>query len=491
MVADSPTHVVLPAVQRAIPLCVDLDGTLVQTDTLYECLLLLLAKNPFYLFLLPLWLWRGKAFLKQEICRRVDLDVERLPYHPELVARLQEEHRAGRPILLVTAADQSIARKVADHLGLFSGVCASDGATNLSGARKLELLVRQFGVRGFDYAGNARPDLHIWREANKAIVVCAGARLTRKAQSVSCVECVMEVPSRPWRDLRAALRVHQWVKNILIFVPLLTSHQLFDLVPLTSALGAFIAFSLCASGVYVLNDCIDLQTDRRHDKKRHRPFAAGKLSLPFAFLLLIALTGGAAAISLRLPHVFQFTIALYFGLTLAYSFYFNLKLLLDVFFLGGLYTIRVLAGNAATGIAFSPWLLAFSMFLFISLAFVKRVAEVDKHGQQDLLTTSGRGYRAIDKQTLVSLGTTSGQLCVLVLALSISSPQVELLYRTPILLWLLCPLVMYWVSRVWIITCRGRMDDDPVVFALRDGVSYIVGLCAAAVIVAATVAWEL
>lgn len=491
MIANSPTHVASPAVQRATPLCVDLDGTLVQTDTLYECFLLLIAKNPLYLFLVPLWLWRGKAFFKQEVCRRVDLDVERLPYHPELLTLLQEEHRAGRRIILVTAADQSVARKVADHLGLFDDVWASDGVTNLSAARKLERLVSQFGARGFDYAGNAGPDLHIWPHANKAIVVCAGARLTRKARTAGRVECVLEARSRPWHDLKAALRVHQWVKNLLIFIPLLTSHQVFSPVLLTTALGAFIAFCLCASGVYVLNDCLDLQADRRDDKKRLRPFAAGKLSLPFAFLLLIVLTGGAAAISLTLPYVFQLTLALYLGLTLAYSFYFKRKLLLDVFFLGGLYTIRVLAGNAATGIAFSPWLLAFSMFLFVSLAFVKRVAEIERSGLQDLLTTSERSYRAIDKQTLVSLGNTSGYLCVLVLALYISSPQVELLYQTPFLLWLLCPLVMYWVSRVWIITCRGRMDSDPVVFALRDGVSYVVGVCAAAVIIAATIEWKL
>jgi 4-hydroxybenzoate polyprenyltransferase len=477
-----------PRSEREVPLCVDLDGTLLKTDLLHESLLLLLRANPLYLLLLPFWLLQGKARFKQQVCGRVTPDVTHLPYNQELLAFLREERRTGRSILLVTAADRQVAEEVARHLDVFTEVLASDGVVNLSGSRKLEALEERFGPRGFDYVGNARPDLKVWRKSRQAVVVNAPGWVVRRARREGNVTRVFKRPGT-LKALPRALRVHQWVKNVLVFVPLFTSHRVGELTLVAQALAGFAAFCLCASAVYILNDLFDLESDRQHWKKKKRPFAAGDLSIPLGVALAGSLLLGCAAIACLLPPVFRLVLGLYFVLTFAYSLYFKRKLLVDVHFLGGLYTIRVLAGSAATGIACSSWLLAFSMFLFLSLALVKRFVEGRALERQNIESVAGRSYMASDTQALASLGTGSGFLCVLVLALYINSPQIGLLYESPEALWLLCPLVMYWVCRVWMIAFRGKMDGDPVVFALKDRVSYLVGLCAAGVIFAATLPW--
>jgi 4-hydroxybenzoate polyprenyltransferase len=471
------------------PLCVDLDGTLVRTDLLVEALFALLRQNPLYLLLLPLWLVRGKAAFKHEVCRRANLNVAVLPYNQPLLARLRDEHRAGRRIVLATAADRAVAEQVAAHLGVFSDVLASDGRVNLSGRKKRDALVREFGPGGFDYAGNAGVDLPIWAECRRAIVVNAPRRVAGKAARVADVAAVIDDRPSPLRAMLRAMRPHQWAKNVLVFVPLLTSHQLTDLGLLISALCAFLAFGFCASSVYLLNDLLDLEADRQHHKKKSRPFAAGDLSLGAGVVLCGALLGAGIGLSLLLPGTFQLVLALYYALTIAYSFYLKGKLLLDVHCLGALYTIRVLAGSAATGIAPSQWLLAFCLFFFLSLALVKRVSEVQQLLRDNLEAARGRSYRASDLQALGSLGTGSGFICVLILALYIQSPQVTALYKTPAVLWMLCPLFTYWMSRVWMIAYRGKMNHDPVVFALKDRVSYLVGLGAAAIMFVAALGW--
>jgi 4-hydroxybenzoate polyprenyltransferase/phosphoserine phosphatase len=480
----------IPSVARAKPLCVDLDGTLVKTDLLLEGVLLLLKQNILFLFLLPCWLLRGKAYLKQEVSRRVRIDVATLPYHQALLALLREARREGRQVVLVTAADREVAEAVASHLGLFTEVLASDGRVNLSGAHKLQALRERFGDGGFDYAANAAVDLAVWREADRALVVNADQRTRRRAERMGRVAAVLEDRPRLVHSLPRALRVHQWVKNLLVFVPLIASHQITNLALLGQAGLAFVAFSLCASSVYVLNDLLDLPADRRHTRKKHRPFAAGNLSLAAgAYLSLVLLAGGAATAAL-LPPLFLAALALYYGLTLAYSLFFKRKLLIDVHILAGLYTIRVLAGGVAIGVVCSPWLLAFSMFLFLSLALVKRFTELRQLRRRRCRTARGRGYRASDCQLIAALGACSGLMCVMVLALYINGPQVEILYGTPTVLWLLCPLLMYWVARVWLIAHRGKMTSDPVVFAIKDKVSYLVGLCSVAVVIAATCRWN-
>lgn len=468
------------------PLCVDLDGTLVKSDTFHECLILLLKQNPLCLFLLPWWLLRGRAHLKYEVCRRVELPVAGLPYDAALMSHLVDCRKNGRELVLVTGADRAVARQVADHLDLFSDVIASDGRTNMTGSRKRDELTRRFGRRGFDYAGNGRADLPVWAGARQAIVVNAGTRTAVRARVAGNVAHEFGDRHRTIRSCLRAIRVHQWVKNVLVFVPLITSHQLANAGALLLAAGAFFAFSFCASSVYVLNDLLDLHSDRRNEKKRLRPFAAGHLSALAGIGLLTACLSAAVGLSTLLPPRFGLALAVYYVITVAYSARLKRMLLVDVFVLGGLYTLRVLAGGAVTGIPCSPWLLAFAMFFFVSLAFAKRYAELGRVGEKEIRAGTGRGYITADRNMIGQLGIASGFACVVILSLYINSPQVEPLYQSPILLWLLCPLVMYWISRVWIIAARERMNCDPVVFALKDRVSYLVAGAGAVVMMCAT-----
>jgi len=483
--ANAPTDV-------QTPLCVDLDGTLIRTDLLWESLIILLARNPFYVFLLPVWLIKGKAWLKRQLSSRVVLDTRSLPYCSELLEYLRDQRQGGRRLVLITASDRALAEAVAEHVGLFHEVIGSDGARNLKGPRKREFLIERFGEKGFDYAGNSWADVPVWRGCSRSIVVNASERVGKQAASVSTVERTFpRAGPGGIKTLRRAIRDHQCVKNFLIFLPLVTSHQVAHFAPLLNALLGFIAFSFCASSVYVLNDLVDLRNDRLHPTKRKRPLASGDLSIPQGLALLVVLMAAAVLTALRLPVPFLIVLGIYYSLTLAYSLSLKRRLLVDIFVLGGLYTIRVLAGSAATGIETSPWLLAFCLFFFLSLALVKRYTELRVLKDEHRSAISARGYIPADLPLLGSLGTSSGFLCVLVLALYVNSPQVIPLYRSPAVLWFLCPLILYWISRIWLMAYRGTMNDDPVLFAVRDRVSYLTVACGGAILAMATHNWRL
>jgi 4-hydroxybenzoate polyprenyltransferase/phosphoserine phosphatase len=472
----------IEALNLKTPLCVDLDGTLVRSDVLLESLVLLIKRNPLYLFLVPLWLLRGKAVLKAEIASRVTLKPAALPYNKEFLEWLRSERASGRSIWLCTAASELLARSVAEHVGLFDGVLASDRTVNLAGTAKAAQLVERFGEGGFDYCGNERRDLAIWKRGSGAIVVNGGTRL--EAEASRSVRVVRSFPSRarPLKSIIRALRPHQWAKNVLIVVPLLAAHGVADPGALSAALLAFVAFSLCASSVYLLNDLLDLEADRAHPRKSKRPFAAGDLSLLAGLTLAPILLAAAVLTAAFLPPKFWLVLATYYAFTCAYSFVLKGMVLIDALALAGLYTLRIIAGSAAVAVPLSFWLLLFSVFLFLSLAFVKRFAELDSMRRQQRLRAAGRGYHVEDLSLLQSLGTASGYLSVLVLALYVNSPEVEVLYSHPKVIWMLCVLLLYWISRVWMIAQRGRMHDDPVVFALKDRQSLGVGVLAAAAV---------
>lgn len=469
-----------------VPLVVDLDGTLVRTDTLHESTLLLLRGAPQRALHLPLWLARGRARMKREIAQRVELDVAGMPFHDELVAWIGTERARGRRVVLATAADEKVAHAVAAHLGLFDEVIASDGTVNRSAHRKAALLVEKFGERGFDYAGNSRDDLPVWERARHAIVVSAPASVQRAAAQRAPVERAfggLRAGARAWLK---ALRLHQWMKNLLLFLPLLGAHQIFDPALVTKAIVAFFAFGFCASSVYVVNDLMDLEADRHHPRKRLRPFAAGALSplagVAVAGLLLVA----ALAIAYAVAPLFLAWLLAYFAVTVAYTFALKRKEIVDALSLAALYTLRIIAGGAAVGIAASFWLLAFSLFLFLSLAFVKRYSELLVMLEQGRDEAKGRGYRADDLPLIQTLGVVSGFAAVLVLALYINGESVLALYQRPEVMWLTVPILLYWITRVWIKTHRGLMHDDPVLFALKDRVSILSGAMFLAVMWAAT-----
>jgi 4-hydroxybenzoate polyprenyltransferase len=456
-----------------VPLCVDLDGTLTPVDTLHENLLSLARQAPAALLLLPVWLRFGKARVKREVAARIKFDAAQLPLNPELLEWLKAEHARGRRLVLATAADSAIAGQVAARLGLFDEVIASDGTRNLSADAKRAALVERFGERGFDYVGNERADEAVWRAARIAIVAGSAGQVLR-ARRIADVERVF--PAAPIRPLvwLKAMRLHQWVKNVLIFLPALLAHRIFVPAVLVQSVAAFVAFGLCASSVYLVNDLLDLAADRRHPRKCRRPFASGALSAQSGVMASAALLCGAALLAGFVGWRFAAVLAGYYLLTWTYSLRLKRAALVDVMTLAGLYTIRIVAGSAATGISLSFWLLAFSVFIFLSLGFVKRYTELDDARRAGAANSHGRGYWATDLPLLMNLGVTAGYCTVVVMALYINSTDSQALYRHNKPLWLVCPLLLYWISRIWLLTTRSQMHDDPVVFALRDRLSLVV-----------------
>jgi 4-hydroxybenzoate polyprenyltransferase/phosphoserine phosphatase len=474
-VADAP----------AAPLCVDLDGTLIISDLLLESALLLIKSNPLYLFMLPLWLLRGKSTLKAEIARRVELNPALLPYNRPFLEWLKTEKVAGRSLWLCTASTEKLATAVATHLALFDGVLASDSTNNLAGRSKAQRLIELFGERGFDYCGNESRDLAVWKHAHAAIVVDAPPRLAVDAARVAPVARTFPGRGGKVRALVRALRPHQWAKNVLVFVPLVTAHRTSDLASLRDAALSFVAFCFCASSVYIINDLLDLEADRAHPRKSRRPFAAGDASIVSGVALAAFLIVVAIGIALLLPARFQIAFAGYYILTLGYSLVLKGRVLFDTFALAGLYTIRIVAGGGAAKVALSFWLLLFSVFLFLSLALVKRFAELESLRRRNLLRAAGRGYFVEDLPVLQSMGTASGYLSVLVLALYINSPDIQALYHRPKVIWFLCVLMLYWISRIWIIAQRGFLHEDPVVYAFKDRMSILTGILIAVTVAAA------
>ena len=467
-------------------MCVDLDGTLVRTDVLVESWFVLLKRNPLFAALAPLWLVHGKARLKHEIAQRADLEIQSLPYNMPFLDYLYDQHRQGRQLVLTTATNEKYANQVAQHFGIFESVMASDEQTNLSGEKKHRLLVQRFGVGGFDYAGNARSDLRVFPSARRAILVEPEPGVERVTKQVTEVVDVFRSDFTAPRAYLRALRPHQWLKNLLVFVPIAAAHRLGVPGLLEQAFLALVAFSLCASSVYLLNDLIDLQADRKHARKRQRPFASGAASVKVGLMLIPSLLMVSAVIAVWLSPAFLAVLAVYYVLTLSYSLWLKGKVMVDVLLLAALYTIRILAGAVAVSVTPSFWLLAFSMFLFLSLAMVKRYAElldVMKTGSE---SAEGRGYQVVDLATVQTLGAAVGYCAVLVLALYMNSDDVRANYVHPEAIWLLCPLLLYWISRMWLRAGRGQMHDDPLVFALKDRISLWVGVASAMVVLAAS-----
>jgi 4-hydroxybenzoate polyprenyltransferase len=469
------------------PLCVDLDGTLLQNDHLYEALLLLVKCSPLSVLMLPFWLLQGRASFKKQVSRRVASDVSQFPYRAELLAFLREEQRRGRRVVLVTAADVSIAEGVQRHLSLFCETIGSDGSVNLKGPAKAKVLTEKFGQGHFDYAGDSEADLAVWRAARRAVVVSDSKRFIAKVNSMAPVET--SFPKNPGKvaALLKACRIHQWAKNILVFVPVLTSHRVTDTQVLIPGAFAFVSFSLLASSVYLLNDLLDLESDRAHPIKRRRALASGQTSIPLVVVSCLILLLAGIGVGLFCGKMFLVFAGIYIVGNLAYSAWFKRVVMLDVVVLACFYTLRLLAGGAATAIGVSDWLLAFSVFFFFGLAMVKRYSELRELAVPPDGSAVGRGYFRSDLEPIGTFGVASGMISVLVLVLYVMSPEVRLLYRHPAILLLLCPLFLYWITRLWFKANRGEVPQDPVVFALTDRTSYIAGILAAAVLYAATI----
>ncbi len=466
-----------------LPLAVDLDGTVIATDLLWEALVRAFKANPLVLFMVPFWLFAGKARLKQELAKRVTFDASLLPYRADFIDFLRAEKATGRKLVLATGSAKPFADTVAAHLGIFDQVMASEGSVNLTSSRKRDALVAAFGDGGFDYAGNSHEDIKVFDAASRSIIV-APDRPAAKFQSANGGALFAGLPVTP-KILFKLLRVHQWAKNVLIAVPAVLANDLDRMATDVAIVFAFFSFSFLASAIYILNDLFDLDSDRRHKTKRRRPLAAGLVSIPMGVVIAACLVACSVAFSFYLPLAFQFVLGAYAVLTTAYTAALKRMLLIDVLALAGLYTVRVIAGAAATQIDVSFWLLAFSVFFFLSLALVKRFVELDTADETETGKISGRGYRVTDRQVLAEAGIAATFSSVLVLALYIDSDQVKLIYERPYLIWMLCPIVLYLSLRIWVLARRGEMHEDPVVFILSDWRSQVMVLAGAVLVAAA------
>jgi 4-hydroxybenzoate polyprenyltransferase/phosphoserine phosphatase len=474
-----------PAKTLSPVLCVDLDGTLIRGNVLWECVLVLLKTRPMTLLLLPVWLLSGRASLKRQLAARIEIDPARLPYRHKVLDLLHQEKAAGRRIVLATAADREFAEAVASYLGLFDEVHASDGQLNLKGANKAAFLAQHFAQSGFEYVGDSAADVEVWRAARAAYVVGTQSRADQAAAVTTLKGTILEPRASlgTWID---AIRGHHWAKNLLLFLPLALSHNL-ALDPIVRTLFGFALFGCCASGLYILNDLLDLHSDREHPWKKERPIAAGEISIPEGLAASFTLMFSALGLGFLLSVEFGLALLGYATLTILYSLYFKKIALLDVFILASFYSFRILAGALISATPLSQWFLAFSMFVFLSLAMAKRYSELLHASGLIRAGNSGRGYHAGDRELLLSLGVGSSFSAVVIFSLYVHSQDVLVLYSSPEFLFLLCPIVLYWLSRNWLLAHRGELKEDPVTLAMRDPVSYGVALASAFVIAASMI----
>jgi len=458
------------------PLVVDLDGTLINTDLLYEGFVLLLRKNPLYIFPCFLWLLKGKAYLKNQILSRVQIPAALLPYNAAVLQFLQEEHSKGRKLVLATASPLANAIDVANVHPVFSEVYGTTETINLRGKHKLAKLINEFGEKKFDYIGDCKPDLVIFASARYSYLVNPSGTTERSTKKVSELKQTWKQKKNPVKVYIKAIRAYQWIKNILIFVPLITSHSLSSIPLLTKAIGAFFAFSFVASAGYLINDLLDLNADRAHPRKQFRPMASGNMPILNGIILAAVLLAGGLILASQLSFLFFLIVLFYFITSFSYSMYLKRIVLYDVFILALLYSTRVFAGGIVTEVPLSFWLIAFSTFIFLSLAFVKRYSELAQVSGEKGLKSRGREYFPEDISLLQTMGVASGFMSVIVFSLYIDSPDVARLYSQPKILWAISLLFLFWISRIWLITIRGKMTDDPIIFALKDKTSYFIFL---------------
>ncbi|XDZ65360.1 UbiA family prenyltransferase [Alphaproteobacteria bacterium LSUCC0684] len=473
------------SVQKGKFLVVDLDGTLLRSDMLHESFWSALGRDwRVTIYSIPA-LIRGKASLKDYLQEASDIEVSLLPYNDEVIDYINRFRKEGGRVALVTATNNKFAQKIADYLDLFDEVHGSTADHNLKGKAKAHFLNKHFGNNSYVYMGDTEADLPVWKQSIKAVTVNASPSLRKKVESLQKPFEHIEISVKSPIQYLKAMRPHQWLKNILIFLPILVAHKI-NIDTFFASFIAFVSFCLVASSVYVLNDLIDLNADRTHPRKRFRPFASGSLSIAHGAPIVIGLIGTGVILSSFVNQAFLITLVLYFLLTTLYSLHLKSKIIIDVCMLAGLYTLRIFAGSVAVDIEISFWLMAFSVFIFLSLASVKRQAELVDMKERSIVIANGRDYHVEDLPVITMVAIISGYLSVLVMAMYVNSPEIVDLYSTPSALWGICCVLLYWITRIVLITHRGKMHDDPVVFAVKDKVSLI---CLFAILGFALLGW--
>lgn len=452
--------------QKRYLIC-DVDDCLIKTDLLLESWILLIKKSPSAFLFSLLILFKGKLALKKWLAERINIEAHLLPYRPEVIKFIQDRKKQGDILVIASASPWRWVEAVANYLGLFDHIIASENV-NTKGAAKLSRIREITGNAPFTYIGDSFADIPIWNASQEAVLVNPSA-LVRKSVQASQVT-VIEDSKNIFRGIRKQIRVYQWVKNALVFLPVMTSHQLSQ-TSFINGVIAFFSFSFVASFVYVLNDVLDIPSDRNHHSKKNRPFASGDLGIRWAFVLMPSLLVLSLGLSLLLPQKYMMWILIYLALNVAYSFYLKQTVIIDILILASMYTLRIYAGSAATGIEISSWLLIFSTLFFFSLACVKRYVELVR--SQNKITSSGRGYRQVDAPIVQSIGVGSGLISVLIILFYARDPQVMGLYKNQHLLWLWSPIFLFWISRIWLLANRNEVADDPILFAVKDRISWI------------------
>lgn len=482
---DQPIQLTQSILMRET-LVVDLDNTLLKSDALVESFWSAAGRDWRSPFRAVCELTQGKAALKRYLAGASHIDVTTLPYNADVINYIEDWREGGGRTALVTASDEAIAKRIGAHLELFDEVHGSNGTENLKGVNKANFLIENYGEKQFSYIGDSEADLAVWKHAKRAITVTSSQAMMTRASQVA-VEIEHLAPHEyQWSMYLKAIRPHQWLKNMLVFVPMLAAHQI-DGTTILASILAFIAFSLVASSVYILNDLLDLDADRAHPRKRERPFASGGIPITSGLWMAGGLLAGGAIIAAFFDPAFFAVIAGYYALTTGYSLYLKRRIVIDICALAALYTIRIIAGGAATGIPLSVWLLAFSIFFFLSLASVKRQAELVDSTERGKLEASGRGYHVDDLQIISIISISAGYVSVLVMALYVNSPSVMELYTYPEAMWGVCAVMLFWITNTVMLAHRGMMHDDPVVYAAKDRLSQVCFLIVVAFVVAGAV----
>lgn len=456
------------------PLCVDLDGTLIKGDISVEAVFRILRDDPISLLRAFIFGFGSRAKIKAYLAEKLLITPEQSVFNHELIDYLKEEKARGRKIYLISASTQKnvdlfIIPEIDECIGASS-------SSNLKGKAKAKYLKERFG--DFDYVGNSRADIPVWKEAKEAIVVNAKPGVRKKAESLGNVTKVIGELDPNFFTWLKVLRWHQWSKNLLLFLPVLLSHVLTVDKLVSVALG-FIAFSLISSSIYIVNDLLDIDSDRAHPIKSRRPIPSGGVELQDAvrFAALVSILG--FLLSYCLSTHFLFWVGTYAIAALSYSTFLKRIALIDMFVLSGFYVIRVLSGGAAASVPISPWMLAFSLFFFLSLGAVKRFVELSNLKSRGVEKAKGRDYATSDRIPIGIFGISSGYLSIVIFTLYLSSLEIGTLYNFPERLWGMMPVLLYWISRLWLLAYRGSVNEDPVVFAFKDITSYItLSLCA-------------
>lgn len=467
------------AAGEVVPLFVDVDGTLTRADISLESFVRVARSSVAAFLSLLLWLLGGRALAKTMAARRGAIDAARLPYRQEVLDLIAQAKSEGRPVILASASHWRHIRRIAQHLDLSDPIIATRGRANLKGSAKLAAIRERVGPDApFDYVGDCKADICLWQEARQGWSVGhvpAGSAVER-----------LGAPRRRFAHVLAkAMRPHQWAKNALVIVPAFTSGEFTKPGIVLTALAAALLMSLIASSIYLLNDLLDIDSDRAHRTKRKRPIAHGDLSIPAAMGLAMLLSGvGLIGGWLLGGPQLTFWLFAYMAITTAYSFRLKAVMVGDAIVLASLYTIRIWIGAIAIGVSLSFWLLLFSVFLFLSLAYLKRYVEMRDTIEPDRLL-SGRGYVGGDLDVVMMSGVSAGMVAILVLALFAHDPATAAHYALPEMLWLLCLPLIYWLNRIWMMARRGQVEGDPVAFAIKDMRSILVGAAMACIFVAA------